>query len=177
MKSLLALLLSLFALTASAQEVKNQFAFGPEFSFPTGYFGRSYNPGLANNVRLLLAVNTTSQVGITTGYGYFNAKSNTDLETARYVVIPVLLGYRNFVDPAFYLEPQAGIGFYDLRVRYNGIKESNTEKAFTWSIGAGFYSKGGFDLGIRFQSGLTKVVTTNQVVLRVNYHINLTKKD
>mgnify|MGYP003411599368 CR=1 FL=1 len=172
MKPVFSFLLILFTAAANAQEVKNQFAFGPEIAFPTGYFGRSYSVGVGSNLRLLLAVNKTGQVGITSGYTSFSAKGSTDQIGAKYAVIPVLLGYRHFVNTTFCLEPQAGIGFYNLRVRYLGIKESNTETAFTWAMGAGFYANG-FELGVRFQSGLTEAVKANQVVLRLNYHLNL----
>lgn len=174
MKSFFSIVLFFFATTSFAQQVKNQFAFGPEIAFPTGYFGRSYNVGVGSNLRLLLAVNKTGQVGITSGYTSFSAKGSTDQVGARYAVIPVLFGYRHFVNPAFCLEPQAGIGFYNLRVRYMGIKESNTETAFTWAMGAGFYANG-FELGLRFQGGLTQEIKANQVVLRFNYHLDLKK--
>ncbi len=169
----------LCSIIATAQKGVNYLGFGAELGLPVGGFGGSadeggFKAGFGGYVKGLFGVSKSGQVTVTTGYSSFTAKGSSTTEKASINIIPIFMGYRHSFN-GFYLEPQAGIGIYGVKVTFGGESFSSSENKFTWAIGGG-YAKNSIDLGIRYQSGLLKdSEDINLVAIRFGYNFELGK--
>jgi hypothetical protein len=173
---------SILALSTYAQRGVNYLGLAFEAGIPTGDFSEAVNVGIGGSLKLLMGVGSSpdGQISFTTGYNSFAIKPQLlggSGINASYFIIPILLGYRHNFNGLF-LEPKLGAAIYGLRASAMGQSDSDSDAGFTWAMCAGFASKKGFELGVRYQSGKLSDGDSpfSLVGIHIGYNLSLKKK-
>jgi|GEM_PF-1303124 len=165
---------------AIAQKGYNELQIAGQLSFPTGDLAELAHRGHGFSAKGLWGIGKKNQQ-ITTevGYSYFDLKDKwlTEGVSAYYGGFMLYGGYR-YKFHNFFIEPQAGVAFYQLNgysdVRKQGVEANQTY--FAWAMGAG-YNLGHFDLAIRYQGAQVPQSTDITFFgLRLGYRFYISKK-
>lgn len=177
MRNILVVLALLFCVQVNAQKGTNKFIVAADLGIPTGDFGDVANVGGGIMGKMLFGVSPSGDITGTTGVSFYGIKEfdfgfgGFDDLKGTWSVIPILLGYRHNFNGGFFVEPQAGMGVYAARVKYQGQSESSSESAFTWAAGLG-YAKNALEVGLRYQSA-EKDGSLSLIGLHVGYILPL----
>jgi hypothetical protein len=137
-----------------AQKGNNQIIGAIEGGLPVGKFD-DFKAGFGFIGKVLFGFSDHSQLGFTTGYTAFKQKGSTDDYKVKTSVVPFMATYRHRFS-ILYVEPQLGYGKYTNTIKQEvggtETKITNSEGAFTWSLGAGLQVSS-IDLGVRYQAG------------------------
>jgi len=176
-KLFLALSILSTALVSSAQTGKNEIGVGADLGLPAGDFKEGYKLGIGGYVKGLYGIGSAGQITLTTGYTTYSGKSEImdalNADKMKTAIIPILAGYRHNFD-GFYAEPAIGYGIFSSKLKSPVFDESESDGAFTWSIGAG-YVVNKFDVGLRYQSSSKNGTSFGLFGLRVGYNFSLSK--
>jgi len=168
-------LLLVTSITAAAQKGNNQIGIGGEIGFPTGAFSNAVKTGLGGGVKFLIGAGRSGQVTFTAGYTSFSVKGSGSEYSANYGILPIMIGYRQFIVDGLYSEPQLGYGSYSIKVKGGGQTASTSRGAFTYAIGFG-YVVDDVDIGIRYQDGKIDGDSFSYVGIRLGYNFALKHK-
>src|SRR5688572_2756940 len=107
--------IGLFSLTTLAQKGRVQIGVGAEVALPNGDFNTISKTGFGGSVKAMYGISNRGQITLTSGYQAFATKEFfkeiLGADKINSSIIPVLAGYRHYFK-GFYLEPQAGYGFF-----------------------------------------------------------------
>lgn len=123
----------------------------PVLEIPLGNFAKVTSPAIGISLKGAYNLRSGDQVTIRVGYTGFGVKDLPVNYSSTYSSVPVLVGYRLGVSKAF-LEAQAGIGFYSLRLSDGTSEAKSNQTTFTYAFGGG-YDFGRIELISRFQQG------------------------
>ncbi len=173
MKKLAILFAAVFlSVMGYTQQGTTQLSVGPEIGFPTGDFKDWAKTGFGGTAKALFGIGTNGQVTLTAGYLSFGFDGDMSEFEGNFGILPILAGYRQNFN-GFYIEPQAGIGIYNYKVKFMGEEDTDSESAFTWSLGAGYVVNQVVDIGVRYQSADVDGDNVAGFGLRVAYVFNL----
>ena len=175
MRNLFAAMALLFCTQLQAQKGVNKLVLAVDIGFPTGDFADLASLGAGPMAKFLFGITPAGDITATTGVAFYPLNKDDlgfgDDFKGTWSVIPILVGYRHNLSNGIFLEPQAGMGIYALKTKYQGSSESDSETAFTWAAGIG-YAKKNIEIGGRYQSG-EKDGSLSQFLIHVGYVLPL----
>jgi hypothetical protein len=152
---------------------KNHLGVFGDAGIPVGDFGDLYKMGFGGKLKFFYSLKNENELTAVTGMSFYSIKLRytTDDETTKYRVIPLMLGYRHHFNN-FFIEPQAGIGHYQLRHEDKNETMVMWHTAFTSAVMFG-YLRNGYEMNIRYQTGLKKNDNVSLISLSAGYQFSL----
>ena len=154
-KRILLLTVSVFTFSlANAQTGTNGIQVGARVAFPTEKLNKIANTGFGGSLKGMYGIGSKSsphQVTLEAGYNRFGLKDLQAGASGSYSAIPLYTGYR-YLFGKIILDTQAGISINRVAEKSaGGVKASDSQTAFGWSVGAGYLIKQ-IEIGVKYQS-------------------------
>jgi len=177
-KRILLLTVSIFTFSlANAQKGTNGIQVGARVAFPTEKLNKIANTGFGGSLKGMYGIGSKSsphQVTLEAGYNRFGLKDLPAGASGAYAAIPIYSGYRYLFGKVI-LDTQVGISINSVSEKNTaGVKYSDNQTAFGWSVGAGYLIKQ-IELGVKYQSSDMNddIYDIKFVGLRVGYNFAL----
>jgi hypothetical protein len=164
----------LFSTHSFSQKRSDQLLIGPELALPTGDFADVMKPAPGISVKGLLGFSDVSQFSLAAYYSRFTVKGLPSGISSNLSITPVMAGFRYYLNQ-FFIETQAGIGFYHIKLSNSANTATNTQSNFTFAETAGYQLKR-WDFTIRYQQGNLKNAGTEVLsIVGINASYNLVR--
>ncbi|MER3471677.1 MAG: hypothetical protein C4330_10225 [Chitinophagaceae bacterium] len=162
-----------FASYINAQKASKHLTVLGDVGIPVGDFEDLYKMGYGGLLKFSTSLKGSNELTVSTGVSFYTIKlryTTTD-ETQTYRVLPLLIGYRHHWSN-FFIEPQAGAGFYQMRHEFKDQKSIQWHTAFTSAVAIGYLTDH-FEMSVRYQTGLKRDDHVSLISLSTGYHFSL----
>jgi Outer membrane protein beta-barrel domain len=155
-----------------AQKGNTLIGIGGEVALPTGEFGTYFKTGIGISTKALFGVGKAGHITFTGGFSTFKEIGSEVDWSGRMRIMPLLAGYRHNFNQ-FFIEPQAGIGFYNYKLTEGDEWTTYPQALFTWAASAGYIFNKQIEVSARYQNGSSNSYSAGLLAVRVGYNFSL----